>query len=196
MIPDCPNCLCTLDGHIEPCDECMRPVVFALVGPSGSGKTTLARKVVEALHPRIRPLQSVTTRPRRPDDHENYEFIDQSVFSYLESTDKLAQVTNYAGHSYGTRLAEIFNDHRPGIYAVTEEGLKQLKQNKAIKTVGIRVSPMYHDYMPSRVMERYVQDVIRHSDEHIDYVVINRFEAGGLGEAVDKLVKVINHESL
>ncbi|MBI3270945.1 MAG: guanylate kinase, partial [Planctomycetes bacterium] len=58
-----------------------RGILFLVIGPSGVGKNTLINKVLRR-SPDVRYLVTVTTRPRRPGEHEGdpYHFVTRREF--------------------------------------------------------------------------------------------------------------------
>ena len=93
--------------------------LIVLSGPAGSGKDTVVQRLVE-LHPEIEVSVSLTTRSKRPGEHEgvNYYYIEAAEFERRIAADEVLEHTNYCGNYYGTPKAEIEKRMRQGINVV------------------------------------------------------------------------------
>jgi len=88
-------------------------MILTLSGPSSSGKTTLLeglkgdKKLRKDLG--LSPLESITTRPRRPTDVDGeYRYVDDLAFDDLNAKGAFAWVVQpYGNTRYGTRALTI-----------------------------------------------------------------------------------------
>ena len=93
--------------------------LIVLSGPAGSGKDTVVQRLIE-LHPEIEVSVSLTTRNKRPGEHEgvNYYYIEAAEFERRIAAGEVLEYTNYCGNYYGTPKAEIEKRMRSGINVV------------------------------------------------------------------------------
>ena len=93
--------------------------LIVLSGPAGSGKDTVVQRLVE-LHPEIEVSISLTTRDKRPGEHEgvNYYYIETAEFERRIAAGEVLEYTNYCGNYYGTPQAEIEKRMQQGINVV------------------------------------------------------------------------------
>jgi guanylate kinase len=95
-------------------------MLIPLVGPSCAGKSLLLSNL-QAKRPEIQPLESVTTRPRRPSDTRpgEYLFVSDREFDQLEQSSQFLWVVHPHGlpYRYGTRKQVITDALTRGLYA-------------------------------------------------------------------------------
>ncbi len=101
--------------------------IFALIGPSGAGKSSIASSLG------LRPIVSMTTRPRRASElhgHDYYFVTKEEYLQMLNTGNLVEHVENY-GNFYGVPKAELsyalVSDELHFII-VTYEGLQTLKE--------------------------------------------------------------------
>ena len=84
------------------------PGVVVLVGPSGSGKTEIAKQLVKKKPKAFRKLISYTTDASVGlQGGEWYHYITLDSFRSMCEKGELFESTMYAGHSYGSRKADV-----------------------------------------------------------------------------------------
>lgn len=78
-----------------------------ICGPSGVGKQTILAGLADRWP--FRFAVSATTRPPRPGeaDGEHYFFLDEAEFAAWAEQGRLLEWERYAGHCYGTPVAEV-----------------------------------------------------------------------------------------
>lgn len=95
-------------------------MILPLVGPSCAGKSLLLSNL-RAARPEIQPLESVTTRARRPSDNipGEYLFVDDREFDRLDSAGEFLWVVHPHGlpYRYGTRKKAVEVALARGLYA-------------------------------------------------------------------------------
>lgn len=162
-------------------------MIFLLDGPSATGKSTLVRHLLEAC-PQLTFCPRLTTRPPRPDDQGDYEFVSQDEFQRRQAAGELALSRDFDfGMSYGL-------PRRP-----VEDALAQGRSVLALVDLG--TAPQARSIWPDCVtillcaplgeLERRLRQRGGHSEEQIaerlgnaaavlasapeyDYVVVNR----------------------
>jgi guanylate kinase len=132
----------------------MKKTIVLIVGPSGSGKTTLMHNVFQ---PR-QFIRSATTRPMRPTEKKNvdYLFIDQNRFDELIEKDRFVQHVEYDHQQYGVLKDEIHNklrrDHTvvlPVIYPAIKQFEKFANDNN------YQVLTVFTDIKYDRLLEHF-----------------------------------------
>ncbi len=123
-------------------------MIIPLVGPSCAGKSLLLRNL-RAARPEIQPLESVTTRPRRPSDTilGEYLFVDDREFDRLDSNGEFLWVVHPHGlpYRYGTRNSAITNALSHGVYApiLLIEAVKKLYDFAGQQGLRDGIQPIY-----------------------------------------------------
>ena len=92
--------------------------IFILSGPSGSGKTTLYKKLLanRAICGKLAKTVSVTTRPRRPGEHNgrDYFFVSPGVFLRKKRAGQFLESEKIFGNYYGTPQKQVRHFLRAG----------------------------------------------------------------------------------
>lgn len=165
--------------------------ILALVGRSGVGKTTLMMELLTRLPDHVFPIRVLTTRERRgPEDDVFCRFTDAHSIRRMQDNGELVQYLEYAGNVYGSTRADI--DHALsqgiGIQAYVESGIVDLR-NAGYTVIPIKI---ISDQPMDREEARKAADAERERIP-IDYAltVENRFEEGGLEQAVNDLIRFI-----
>ena len=95
------------------------PGIIVLVGPSGSGKNAVA-KVLSKKCPSLEKLISYTTDASVGlQGGEWYHYITLDSFRKLYEQGELFESTTYAGHSYGSRKADVEDILKRGKHVLT-----------------------------------------------------------------------------
>ncbi len=123
-------------------------MIIPLVGPSCAGKSLLLANLRKE-RPEIQPLESVTTRERRPSDviPGEYLFVDEKKFLGMDAAGEFLWVVHPHGnpHYYGTRKKVIENGLDHGLYApiLILEAVQKLRDFAGEKGMPGGVRPIY-----------------------------------------------------
>lgn len=82
---------------------CDKTICF--VGPSGVGKTSYIKRLVEKYNFYL-PIV-VTTRIKRVDDNERYQYVTESIFQEMVNLDLFLEWDKYSGYYYGTLFESV-----------------------------------------------------------------------------------------
>lgn len=84
-----------------------KPIV--IFGPSGSGKTTLVKNIVLPSDSNL--VKTVTTRIKRTQEDDDYEFVSETHFRWLIDNNLLFEWSVVHGNLYGTPKNEFKTQH-------------------------------------------------------------------------------------
>ena len=99
--------------------EAKEPGVVVLVGPSGSGKTEIAKKLVKKSRKLEKLISYTTDASVGLQGGEWYHYITVDAFRQMCEKGELFESTTYAGHSYGSRKADVENILASGKHVLT-----------------------------------------------------------------------------
>jgi len=113
--------------------------IFAFVGTTASGKTYYSKHLVEKYG--MKYIPSVTTRPPRPGNLDEYKHVTKEKFEELIQSGQIFEYTTHNGHYYGKTLEDIETNLilNHSVYTITADRVKQLK-DKYPETVVIVVT--------------------------------------------------------
>lgn len=135
--------------------------IIAIVGLSGAGKDTCADYLAQSKG--WNKIISYTTRPKRPDETDNYHiFVDkfdrmEKPFAYLE----------YGGYEYWTMFSQFLDDV-PNVYVIDETSLCKLLRAQEI------VEQIYEDAASVQGINDSVLSRIEEQRFKVISVLINR----------------------
>lgn len=171
-----------------------KPIIL-VIGPSGSGKTSLINSALSLLPSSLTILKSLTTRPTRgPEDENWYKFVDFDESRDLFEAGELAQFTFFGGNFYGTTrqdIEDILNTHKIPILAATEEGYAAFLKAGYDPQV-IQIQPINHFVRPGRELADKNRKPL---PDHIPrFTVTNNFaDPNGFEEALDQFTTFLNN---
>jgi guanylate kinase len=136
-------------------------MVFVVTGPSGVGKGTLIAALRER-HPELGLSVSATTRRPRPGEEDGvaYHFVTETDFDRRLARGEFLEHATYAGHRYGTLLAEVERRTRRGASVVLEIELQGARQIRAAlpDAVAIFIAPPSVEALRERLRARGKDD--------------------------------------
>lgn len=99
----------------------MKTIIF-IMGKSGCGKSTLERNLIKNYPDDFKKVVSSTTRSIRPSEEhgKDYYFLTNEEY---DNTDFI-QVTQFAGHRYGSSTAEYDTPHQYPILCVVPDSAR------------------------------------------------------------------------
>jgi ABC-type dipeptide/oligopeptide/nickel transport system ATPase component len=164
-------------GEIQHAEEVKSTLVVALIGESGAGKNALAEALVALVPETYTQCRQVTTRDRRPEEGDTYDFIDVETYRQLEDGLIGKTVINKNGTDtfYGTKFSN--DPSKVHLVIVNEMGLQQLKDslysnpaynNVAIMVVAITRNGTNDD--PSTYVQREDRD-LEYVKKEVEFVI-------------------------
>lgn len=137
--------------------------IIALYGASGSGKDTILKWIVSH-YPKINPIVSCTTRPRREGevDGVDYHYVSEEKFSEQILNGEMLEATEFRGWFYGTQVAALSED-TVNIGVFNPAGLMALEENPNISLLKI--------YVSASDKTRLLRCLNRESNPNVDEIV-------------------------
>ncbi len=122
-----------------------RGLMLVLSSPSGAGKTSISRAVLQR-DPNLDLSISVTTRPRRPGEaaEQDYVFIEPTEFNLMVNRGELLEHAKVFGYYYGTPRApveEAIAAGRDVLFDIDWQGTQQLEEAARDDLVSVFILP-------------------------------------------------------
>jgi guanylate kinase len=163
--------------------------IFAFIGTTAAGKTYYSKHLVEKYN--LKYIPSVTTRPPRPGNLNEYKHVSRQQFESLVAEGEMFEYTFFNGHHYGKLCEDIKTLLQKShcVYTITADRVKQLKQNypdtivlcitiekPLIENTTIRLTERGHTKEEiNRKLETIKQDIqdinVLKSEGLIDYII-------------------------
>lgn len=137
----------------------IRDKIVCFVGPSGVGKTSFATRLIKK-HRFTMPIVA-TTRQRRLDDGNHYQYVSEQTFMEMISLNTFLEWDKYSNYYYGTIAKSVedlmnMNRYQGVILDLTPIGC--LKISKIIPTaIVIALLPDNPKWLFQRLMDRNSQ---------------------------------------
>jgi guanylate kinase len=181
--------------------------LIAISAPSGSGKTTLCR-ALQRRRPEIEFSVSCTTRPRRYNERDGYDyiFLTEDEFQRLVDQRELVEYETVHGYHYGTLKKTVeaaIAANRLLLLEVDVKGAMSIKRLYPEHTLTIFIMPPSVAELRERLRRRgtepedRIQKRLERLDmelgykELFDFVVVN----DNIDEATEKLMNIIKKET-
>ncbi|MEI8320493.1 MAG: guanylate kinase [Alphaproteobacteria bacterium] len=185
-----------------------RGILLILSSPSGAGKTTLCKLLLKSLPNTVLSV-SVTTRPQRPGEvpNKDYIFVSTKEFKKMIQEGLFLEYAEVFGNYYGTlktTVEEALAQGHDVLFDVDWQGTQQLTQKMDKDVVSIFILPPSLEELERRLyrraqddeyvildrMSRAIQE-ISHWAEY-DYVLVNET----LDQTLARLISIIQGEKL
>jgi len=132
--------------------------MLVLSSPSGAGKTSIAHGLLE-LEPELTLSVSVTTRPRRPGEHDgvDYHFIDRATYDQMVRGQELLEHAEVYDHGYGTPRAAVeaaLAAGRDVLFDIDWQGTQQLREVAGEDMVSVFILPPSTAELERRLQRR------------------------------------------
>lgn len=183
-------------------------LMLVLSSPSGAGKTSISRAILE--HDNHISLSiSATTRPRRPSEiaNKDYIFKDTATFKKQVSQDYFLEHAEVFGHYYGTpnqQVEDILASGRDVLFDIDWQGTQQIKAKRRKDMISIFVLPPSTAELERRLLKRAqdshdsvaarmakAEDEMSHYHEY-DYIIVNN----DLAESVAAVQHILQAERM
>ena len=145
-------------------------------GLSGAGKSTMVRSVLNALE-NIRPVVTVTTRPRRAEEIDSHEywFATEDEYQSLKSKSNNWDETIYAGYKYGADGEKYMKYLHDGINIIVSVAPDMTIIESMSQKYGVKPVTIWIDTDTKTAHDRTKKDNDR-SSRHEDAVIRERFD--------------------
>ena len=132
--------------------------VFVVSGPSGGGKTTVVHRLLASI-PWMRRSVSVTTRPKRLDEHpgRDYRFVSQAWFDRMRRSGQLLEWATVHGASYGTPKRPVLQALARGhdvVLSIDVQGARQVRRLLGKRCVLVFLLPPSMAVLKRRLRKR------------------------------------------
>ena len=185
-------------------------MLFVISAPSGAGKTTIIRELFNIL-PGLRFSVSATTRPGRKIEKngKDYYFITRQEFEEKISKGEFIEWEEVHGNLYGTLKSEVekyLDNPLDLVFDVDVKGALNIKKIFP-KSVCIFIDGPREELI-ERLKKRSTEseseikkrrermDMELSYKDRFDYIVVNRSVPGGIKQAVNEIVNIINKSKL
>jgi guanylate kinase len=121
---------------------------IAIVGPSGVGKTSLINELLLREN-RFSLVKSLTTRSKRYDHENEYEFVSREVFEQKIQENFFLEYEELFGNYYGTPLESVNGSNK--IFNIDVKGAENLKRYDVFS---IMIIPPSIEELKSRLIKR------------------------------------------
>jgi|GEM_PF-1747377 len=101
--------------------------IFAFIGTTAAGKTYYSKHLVKEYG--MRYIPSITTRPPRRGNLNEYKHVSKDEFNALAEAGKIFEYTVFNGHFYGKLHEDIQENLKLGhcVYTITADRVRELK---------------------------------------------------------------------
>ena len=181
-------------------------MLFVISAPSGAGKTTIIRELFNIL-PGLRFSVSATTRPKRKIEKEgkDYYFISKEEFERKIPKGEFIEWEEVHGYLYGTLKNEVekyLDNPLDLVFDVDVKGALNIKKLYP-KAASIFID-VPRDELVERLKKRSTEseteikkrlermDMELSYKNKFDFIVVNRSAPGGIKQAVEEIIKIIN----
>lgn len=181
-----------------------RGLLIVVSGPSGVGKGAILQRIVEA-DPSVAYSISVTTRAKRPGEHEgvNYFYKSETEFDRLVSTGEILEWDCFCGNKYGTPRSALQRYIEMGkdiVLDLTVPGAKAVREAFPEDSISIFILPPSIEALKERIRNRngeteaqleqrvgFALEKEINQVESFDYVLVNDV----LDDAVSRVRSII-----
>ena len=170
----CPYCGHTFTFLTEEKD-CAVYNIIALMGPSGSGKDTIMKRLAQLTDYNI--IRNITTRPKRENETDEYHFVSEDVFLYLDAREKLIEHTRFRDWLYGTEYSAL-REWGWNVGVFSPDAIRQIGQKKDINLLIF--------YIEASDKVRMIRSLNRESAPDVGEIC-RRFQADAIDFAKNKL---------
>ncbi len=186
-----------------------RGLLIVVSGPSGVGKGAVLQKIVDS-DPAVAYSISVTTRPKRPGEHEgvNYFYKTETEFDRLVANGEILEWDVFCGNKYGTPRSALQRYIEMGkdiVLDLTVPGAQAVKAAFPEDSISIFLLPPSVDALKNRIRNRkgeteeQLEERVRfalekelHQISCFDYVLVNDI----LEETVENVRSILKAERL
>lgn len=88
----------------------MKPKFILIVGKTCTGKDTLTKQIIDTFPTSIAELKNCTTRPKRFENEDTYNFLTHEEFAKRFFNDEFIEAQEYNGWFYGTLKESVRTD--------------------------------------------------------------------------------------
>ncbi|MCB0263644.1 MAG: hypothetical protein KDH98_10860 [Calditrichaeota bacterium] len=132
----------------------MKEKILVISGTRCSGKSTFVDRFCKA-YTHYKLVKALTTREKRADDDDNYDYVTIELFLELKSEKKLFTMVEYQDNYYGITKSELYRvieDNFIPVLVVAPSCLEQIFNSELIHPIIISI---YFDEADETLRERY-----------------------------------------